>query len=98
MPQDRTISWNRLKEGFPFHGRRWPLVSPQGIFAPKGMGVRPDLVIEVRPDVLEEEDGPMLIHGIQQFHGKSAIAPRNPDLWPSPDFLEVLYREFRRTA
>jgi putative restriction endonuclease len=34
------------------------------------MTVLPDYRIELRQDVLEETDGPMLIHGLQGFHGK----------------------------
>lgn len=34
------------------------------------IGVRPDFVIEVRPDLLEEEDGPTLKHAIQGLHGQ----------------------------
>src|SRR5262249_23227676 len=33
------------------------------------LGVRPDYVVEVRVDVLNEIDGPMLKHGLQGFHG-----------------------------
>jgi hypothetical protein len=33
------------------------------------IGITPDYVVEVRRDVLEQEDGPMLIHGLQGFHG-----------------------------
>ena len=33
------------------------------------LGVRHDLRVEIRLDVLEEEDGPMLEHGLQGFHG-----------------------------
>ena len=29
------------------------------------LGVRPDYVVQVRADVLEEKDGPTLVHGIQ---------------------------------
>ncbi len=29
------------------------------------LGVRPDYIIRVRTDVLEEVDGPMLRHGLQ---------------------------------
>ncbi len=32
------------------------------------LGVRPDLVVEVNEDLLEEVDGPMLQHGIQALH------------------------------
>ena len=33
------------------------------------LGVSPDYVVEVRLDVLQEVDGPMLKHGLQGFHG-----------------------------
>lgn len=33
------------------------------------LGVRPDYVVAVRADVLEEVDGPMLRHGLQDVHG-----------------------------
>ena len=32
------------------------------------IGVRPDGLIEVRRDILEERDGPMLLHGLKQLH------------------------------
>ena len=35
------------------------------------IGIRPDCVVEVRRDVLDDTDGPMLIHGLQGFHGTS---------------------------
>lgn len=28
------------------------------------LGIRPDLVVEIRTDLLEEHDGPMLLHGL----------------------------------
>jgi hypothetical protein len=31
------------------------------------IGATPDLEVKVRPDVLEEIDGPMLLHGLQGF-------------------------------
>lgn len=33
------------------------------------LGIRPDLVIETRVDVLNEADGPMLRYGLQEMHG-----------------------------
>ena len=62
------------------------------------MGIRPDLVIEVRKDVLEEKDGPMLEHGLQGFHGLTAKPPRSRSLWPSKDRLEERYSRFRKTG
>jgi hypothetical protein len=33
----------------------------------RSLGIRPDLVVEVRRDVLEETDGPMLKYGLQRI-------------------------------
>jgi len=47
------------------------------------VGVRPDGVAEVRRDVLEETNGPMLRHGLQEVHGVRLLLPRSPALRPS---------------
>jgi hypothetical protein len=44
--------------------------------------VRPDYVIEVRRSILEEEDGPMLLHGLKGMHDKQIWLPRHVDLRP----------------
>jgi putative restriction endonuclease len=62
------------------------------------MTVRPDYQIEVRHDVLEESDGPMLIHGLQGFHGKRLRVPSRQRLRPDPHLLEVRYDLFRRAS
>lgn len=59
------------------------------------IGVRPDLVIEVSTAVLEEIDGPMLLHGLQGFHGSALRVPRHEELRPNPEFLEERYELFR---
>jgi len=46
------------------------------------LGVRPDLLIEIRHDILEEEDGPMPRHGLQGFQGAKITVPRSPTLTP----------------
>lgn len=58
------------------------------------LGVRPDLRLEVRRDVLEEVDGPMLLHGLQEMHGTTLVTPSNARLRPSPEFLEIRYTRF----
>ena len=58
------------------------------------IAVRPDLVIQVRRDILEEEDGPMLIHGLQEFHERRILVPRRSEEQPRPDLLEERYRRF----
>ena len=39
--------------------------------------VRPDYQIEVRADVLDETDGPMLKHGLQNLHLQEIVLPRD---------------------
>ena len=62
------------------------------------VGIRPKgLIVEVREDILKEEDGPMLIHGIQQCHGKPlVILPRREAQKPRLEFLEERYELFRK--
>ena len=63
------------------------------------MGIRPDLVIEIRQDVLQESDGPMLRHGLQGCHNrKLAVAPASIKLKPKAEFLEERYEMFRRVG
>jgi putative restriction endonuclease len=62
------------------------------------LGVRPDLVIQLRRDILEEADGPMLQYGLQGFHGKLLHAPRKAELRPSQDFLAERFEVFRRAG
>ena len=62
------------------------------------LGVRPDLKVEIRLDVLEEEDGPMLEHGLQGFHGGGVDVPRAASLRPRREFLEERYELFRKAS
>jgi putative restriction endonuclease len=60
------------------------------------LGVRPDLVIEIRQDILSEIDGPMLLHGLQEMNGLSLTVPASRRSRPDRDRLEQRYAEFRR--
>jgi len=60
------------------------------------LGVRPDMVIEVRTDILQAIDGPMLRHGLQEMHGLPLTLPRKRADRPSGDALEERYERFRR--
>lgn len=64
------------------------------------LGVRPgaELVAEVRRDVLEEVDGPMLQHGIQGVHGRRLVVPTRPEWRPDPVGVERRYERFRRAS
>ncbi len=48
------------------------------------LGVRPDYVIEVRRDVLDEADGPTLRHALQGVHGSSLLVPSRRLARPDP--------------
>lgn len=61
-------------------------------------GVRPDLVLEVRQDILEEVDGPMLRHGLQAINGERLLVPRSAALQPKKEFLELRYEMFRKAS
>ena len=41
------------------------------------IGIRPDLVVQVRRDILDEEDGPMLLHGLKELHNRRVWVPRS---------------------
>lgn len=58
------------------------------------IGIRRDLVVQVRADILAEDDGPMLIHGLQEFHDHRILIPRRPDQRPRGEFLERRFEEF----
>jgi putative restriction endonuclease len=60
------------------------------------LGIRPDLIVEVREDLLNEIDGPMLRHGIQAHHGQRLmrLPAANRDQ-PDPERLEWRYSRFR---
>ena len=58
------------------------------------LAVRPDHIIEVRPDILEESDGPTLQHAIQGLHGTQIILPNSLADRPSLEYLERRYDRF----
>jgi putative restriction endonuclease len=62
------------------------------------LGVRPDYRIEVRPDVLQERDGPMLIHGLQGLHERMIELPRSAAARPDPALLEIRYQRFKAAS
>ena len=62
------------------------------------LGIRPDYHIELRQDILEEEDGPMLRHGLQGFQGKAILLPRRKVERPKGEFLEERYEQFRKAG
>ena len=62
------------------------------------MGIRPDLVVEISTALLDEIDGPMLVHGLQGFHGSSLTVPNVVAQQPDPTLLEERYEVFRQVS
>lgn len=59
------------------------------------LGVRPDYQVEIRRDVMEEEDGPTLKHSLQGMDGGVLALPRKRRDRPDPELLEERYERFR---
>jgi putative restriction endonuclease len=61
------------------------------------VGISPDLVVRVNEEVLHEVDGPMLKHGLQDFHGQPlrVLPTRKVD---QPDRQRLAVRFDRFTA
>ena len=63
------------------------------------LGIRADLVVEIREDLLHENDGPMLKHGLQHRHNqKLLVIPRRRTDLPDPDRLAQRYEAFRTAS
>ncbi len=62
------------------------------------IGVTPDYVIQVRADILEEEDGPVLQHGLKGLHKSTLILPSSKSHYPSREALEWRYSRFTRAG
>ena len=58
------------------------------------LGIRPDGIVQVRADILEEHDGPTLLHALQGLHGARALLPRSGRQRPSRERLEERYARF----
>lgn len=59
------------------------------------LGITPEARVEIRVDVLEEIDGPMLRYGLQAVHGTRLVLPRRTEHQPNRDFLAERYDRFR---
>ena len=62
------------------------------------LGITPDYTVEVRKDVLDEEDGPMLKHGLKGLHNKKLYLPRHKIDYPNKNFLDIRYQRFKNAS
>ena len=58
------------------------------------LGVTPDYEVRVNARLLDEVDGPMLLHGLQEMHGTRIFEPKRAADKPAKDRLDVRFREF----
>lgn len=62
------------------------------------IGVTPDFIIHVRKDILEEEDGPVLQHGLKGLHKTKLILPSLKSHYPNKDALDWRYSRFTQVG
>lgn len=58
------------------------------------LGVSPDARLHLRRDLLDEIDGPMLRHGLQEVHGRSIVLPSRSLDRPRREFLQRRWDQF----
>ena len=62
------------------------------------IGIRPDYVVAVRTEILEEIDGPMLQHGLKDLHERRIELPHEARLRPDPGLLARRWERFKAVA
>lgn len=66
-----------------------------GAYDTEILGVDPDYRVHIRGDVLEERDGPMLLHGLQELHGALITLPRAAAHRPNRNYLAERFERFQ---
>lgn len=60
------------------------------------LGIRPDCVVQIRSDLLDEIDGPMLQHGLKERHNQPLmVLPKTRAERPGVEFLAHRFESFR---
>ncbi|GKS60520.1 HNH endonuclease [Nitrospira sp.] len=59
------------------------------------LGVDPDYRIHIRKDILDEIDGPMLRHGLQEMHGSLIQVPKRAVWRPRREYLEERFGRWK---
>lgn len=60
------------------------------------MGITPDFEVRVNAQLLDEVDGPMLQHGLQEMHGRPIRLPKNRSMRPARDLLANQFELFQK--
>ena len=62
------------------------------------IGISPEYIMRVKPEILDEADGPMLKHGLQGMEGKSIVVPAKSTLRPDRMLLEKRFELFKKAG
>jgi putative restriction endonuclease len=62
------------------------------------LGISPDYIVHLDKDLLDEVDGPMLQHGLQEMHGRSLILPIKRNELPDRERLKARFERFTSGA
>jgi putative restriction endonuclease len=62
------------------------------------LGVTPDRTIQIKAELLEEVDGPMLEHGLKEMHQRTITVPLRRVEHPDRERLDVRYGEFLKAS
>ena len=62
------------------------------------MGIDPDFRVHINAELLEERDGPMLKHGLQEMHGTRLTLPRTRASHPDKDGLAERFAAFQKAS
>jgi len=58
------------------------------------LGISPDYLVKINADLLEEIDGPMLLHGLQEMHNRGLTVPTSISDRPDRSRLENRFEAF----
>lgn len=60
------------------------------------LGISGDYQVHINRELLDEVDGPMLRHGLQEMHGTTIQLPSRRNLQPKRESLDLRFEEFLR--
>ncbi len=59
------------------------------------LGITPDYEVRINSELLEDKDGPMLQHGLQEMHGRPLSVPSKRKYQPSKERLAERFSKFQ---
>ena len=62
------------------------------------LGISPTLEVRINQRLLDEVDGPMLRHGLQEMHGTTISVPRSRSAKPDPNRLHQRFEAFLQAS